>query len=148
MDVRRCPIRKEGVEQPLVSAVERSFFGSVFHQVLEGFVRRLEHKNARIEAVRPSSIWSSGKLFPVKQFVAVLHDLEQRMRSDGSQQWSLLLTHHSVCVQENALGILDQLPAMQLGERHSQFWALEEFQIGSVSAVQSVDVDHVIEGLV
>ena len=51
--------------------VEAALLGAVLHQLLIGRHGGLEHKHARVEAVRPSRVRGCGQLLALKQVVDV-----------------------------------------------------------------------------
>ena len=66
-----CPGVEKCVQESLVSAIKRSVSCRMLHKPVESLFAGAEHKNARIEAVGPSSVWSSRELGPVKEVITV-----------------------------------------------------------------------------
>ena len=44
-------------------------------------------------------------------------------------------TYQRVCVKEDALGVLDQFPAVEFREGDSELWTFQELQMDRVVAV-------------
>ena len=55
------------------------------------------------------------------------------------------ISDQRVCVEENTLGVVDELPAVQLGEGDSELWTFQKFQIFGVFAVKNLHVDDLVE---
>ena len=66
-----CPGVEKCVQESLVSPIKRSVSRRMLHKPVESLFAGAEHKNARIEAVGPSSVWSSRELGPVKEVITV-----------------------------------------------------------------------------
>lgn len=69
------PIAKELIQQTLIAAIEAAILHCKLCDLAEGVHAGFEHKDARVEAVWPADIWSSGELVALKQFIAVLQHL-------------------------------------------------------------------------
>lgn len=60
---------------------------------------------------------------------------------------SNIISYQGVGIQEDALGVLREAPAVQLGEGDAQLRAGEQGQVRRVSWVQHVYADHLLEHL-
>jgi len=55
------------------------------------------------------------------------------------------MVYQRVGVHEDALGVLRQSPALQLGEGEAQLRSTEQLEVGRVLTVQNVHVHHRVE---
>ena len=54
-------------------------------------------------------------------------------------------TYQRVCVKEDALGVLDQFPAVEFREGDSELWTFQELQMDRVVAVKLFHVDNKVK---
>lgn len=120
------PVGKVRVEQALVAAVEAAVRHRVLHQAAERFQVRLVHVHARVEAVGPTDVRSGRQFLPLEQLVAVPKD-------------------QGVRVQEDALLVLREAPAVQLCECDAQLGTLQQGQVAFVLRVEQVDLLDQVE---
>ena len=84
------------LERPLVSSVKSHSTYSLDNH-LESVEVGSEDKHAGVKTVRPPSIRSGRELFSLKQLVRILEN-------------------EGICIQEHALGVVSQGPALDLKE--------------------------------
>lgn len=75
LDILRRPVMEEQIQQTLVATVEAALADGESRQLGELIGARTVHKHARVKAIRPADVGSSGQLFAFEQLVAVLQDL-------------------------------------------------------------------------
>lgn len=75
LDICGRPIGKELIQQALIAAIEAAVLHGELCDLIEGLHAGLEDKHARVEAIRPADIRSSGQFLALEQLIAVFQHL-------------------------------------------------------------------------
>lgn len=75
LDICGRPVAKVLIQQTLIAAIEAAVLHGKLCDLGEGVHAGCEHKDARVEAVWPADIWSSGEFLTLEQLIAVLQYL-------------------------------------------------------------------------
>ena len=129
-----CPGVEKCVQESLVSPIKRSVTRRMLHKPVESLFARAEHKNTRIEAVGPSSVWSSRELGPVKEVITVPDHLS-REEFKGFSLWNPCeilrtivsaskKTHLEYCTRHQQWSLVNVTPSSGLSNRAKLTWSL------------------------
>ena len=125
-DVFCHPVTKEHVEQTLIPAIKGALLVGQCHECLEGVHRRSVDEYTRVEAIWPTSIRSGRELFLVKELVTVSYHLKNNISVAYIKVKNMHdMYYQGIGIQEDTLGVLGQVPAMQLGEGNPELWPFQ-----------------------